>query len=212
MKFCQPYASQSKTTETRPSSLGSRKTCEPLDPCCLRFSRLVVEKTLHQRSKSSTFDVAIAYRACFPLRESESRGAGYRKMGGRACGLSSSPPGSSVERGDPKVSARASRHADVSSCSDAAILRHGNHRKSGSFTASTAALARTDGRVTIDYESRHSRHSSARAAPRCGPGGSFSDVLASNPRVTAVDDGRQPPLPHPLDVMSSLPESPPARY
>src|SRR5580765_5116021 len=58
MKLCQPSASQSKSTQTRPSSLGSRKTCEPLDPCCFRFSRLVVEKTLHQRSKSSTFDVA----------------------------------------------------------------------------------------------------------------------------------------------------------
>src|SRR2546423_3896599 len=58
MKFCQPSASQSKSTHTRPSSLGSRKACEPLDPCCFRFSRLVVEKTLHQRSKSSTFVVA----------------------------------------------------------------------------------------------------------------------------------------------------------
>src|SRR6266571_5798901 len=58
MKFCQPSASQSKSTQTRPSSLGSRKVCEPLDPCCFRFSRLVVVKTLHQRLKSSTFDVA----------------------------------------------------------------------------------------------------------------------------------------------------------
>src|SRR5437868_15324694 len=58
MKFCQPSASQSKSTHTRPSSLGSRKACEPLDPCCFRFSRLVVEKTFHQRSKSSTFVVA----------------------------------------------------------------------------------------------------------------------------------------------------------
>src|SRR5712691_9497093 len=58
MKLCQPSASQSKSTQTRPSSWGSRKTCEPLDPCCFRFSRLVVEKTLHQRSKSSTLLVA----------------------------------------------------------------------------------------------------------------------------------------------------------
>src|SRR5437764_15181032 len=58
MKFRQPSASQSKSTQTRPSSLGSRKVREPLDPCCLRFSRLVVEKTPHQRSKSSTFVVA----------------------------------------------------------------------------------------------------------------------------------------------------------
>ena len=57
-KFFQPSSSQSKSTQTRPSSLGSRKVCEPLDPCCFRFSRLVVEKTPHQRSKSSTFDVA----------------------------------------------------------------------------------------------------------------------------------------------------------
>src|SRR5712692_11458951 len=57
MKFCQPSASQSKSTQTRPFSLGSRKTCEPFDPCCFRFSRLVVENTLHQRSKSSTFVV-----------------------------------------------------------------------------------------------------------------------------------------------------------
>src|SRR5438876_233301 len=58
MKFRQPSASQSKSTQTRPSSLGSRKVWEPLDPCCFRFSRLVVVKTLHQRLKSSTFDVA----------------------------------------------------------------------------------------------------------------------------------------------------------
>src|SRR2546421_8163823 len=58
MKLCQPSSSQSKSTQTRPSSLGSRKTCEPLDPCCLRFSRLVVEKIFHQRSNSSTFVVA----------------------------------------------------------------------------------------------------------------------------------------------------------
>ena len=29
-----------------------------MEPCCFRFSKLVVENTLHQRSKSSTFDVA----------------------------------------------------------------------------------------------------------------------------------------------------------
>src|SRR6266581_1572359 len=58
MNFCQPSASQSKSTQTRPSSLGSRKTCEPLDPCCFRFSRLVVEKIFIQRSKSSTLLVA----------------------------------------------------------------------------------------------------------------------------------------------------------
>src|SRR2546422_1252050 len=68
MKFCQPSASQSKSTQTRPSSLGSRKTCEPLDPCCFRFSRLVVEKIFIQRSKSSTFDVArnISLLLCGP--------------------------------------------------------------------------------------------------------------------------------------------------
>src|SRR5437870_11936380 len=58
MKFCQPSASQSKSTHTRPSSLGSQKLCEPFEPCCFRFSWLVVEKTRQQRSKSSSLVVA----------------------------------------------------------------------------------------------------------------------------------------------------------
>src|SRR5438552_11984067 len=96
MKFCQPSASQSKSTQTRPSSLGSRKTCEPLDPCCFRFSRLVVEKTFIQRSKSSTFDVA---RNTFPpLSEVSSRSYGMtypRSACARQCGVGphSSMPG-----------------------------------------------------------------------------------------------------------------------
>src|SRR6266508_2788585 len=57
-KFCQPSASQSKSAQTRASSLGSRKTVEPLDPCCLRFSAPFVEKISRKRSKSSTFVVA----------------------------------------------------------------------------------------------------------------------------------------------------------
>src|SRR4051812_15153329 len=57
-KFCQPSASQSNSTHTRSSSLGSRKTCEPLDPCCSRFAAPLVEKILTNWSKSSTFVVA----------------------------------------------------------------------------------------------------------------------------------------------------------
>src|SRR6187401_1184306 len=57
-KLCQPSASQSKSTQTRSASLGSRKTCAPLDPCCLRFSAPFVEKILKKRSKSSTCVVA----------------------------------------------------------------------------------------------------------------------------------------------------------
>src|SRR5207244_11496661 len=44
-KLCQPSASQSKSTQTRSSSLGSRNTVEPLEPCCLRFSAPLVENT-----------------------------------------------------------------------------------------------------------------------------------------------------------------------
>jgi hypothetical protein len=44
MKLCQPASSQSKTTQIRPSSLGSRKTLAPFEPCSLRFSAPLVEK------------------------------------------------------------------------------------------------------------------------------------------------------------------------
>src|SRR5258708_34053217 len=57
-KLCQPFSSQSKTTQTRSSSVGSRKTVQPLEPCCLRFSAPLVVKTFKKRSKSSTFVVA----------------------------------------------------------------------------------------------------------------------------------------------------------
>src|SRR6266545_4117251 len=36
--FCQPSASQSKSTHTRSFSTGSRNTVEPFDPCCFLFS------------------------------------------------------------------------------------------------------------------------------------------------------------------------------
>src|SRR5205823_10799661 len=49
-KLCQPSASQSKSTQTRSASLGSRKTVAPLDPCCLRFSAPLVEKIFSKRS------------------------------------------------------------------------------------------------------------------------------------------------------------------
>src|SRR3954469_5836214 len=58
MKLCQPSSSQSKSTQTRSSSLGSRKTVAPLDPCCFRFSAPLVEKIFKKRSKSSTVVVA----------------------------------------------------------------------------------------------------------------------------------------------------------
>src|SRR3954463_6885568 len=57
-KFCQPDASQSKSTQIRSFSLGSRNTVEPLEPCCFRFSAPLVEKVFRKRSKSSTFAVA----------------------------------------------------------------------------------------------------------------------------------------------------------
>jgi hypothetical protein len=38
-------------------SFGSRKTCEPLDACCFRFSAPLVVNALQKRSKSSTFTV-----------------------------------------------------------------------------------------------------------------------------------------------------------
>src|SRR3954451_14241900 len=57
-KLCQPSASQSKSTQTLFSSVGSRKTVEPFDPCCCRFSAPLVEKIFRNRSTSSTFVVA----------------------------------------------------------------------------------------------------------------------------------------------------------
>src|SRR3954451_5766798 len=57
-KFFQPAASQSKSTQTLFSSDGSRKTVEPLEPCCCRFSAPLVEKISRKRSTSTTFVVA----------------------------------------------------------------------------------------------------------------------------------------------------------
>jgi hypothetical protein len=34
------------------------ETCEPWDPCCLRFSAPLVENAFQKRSKSSNFEVA----------------------------------------------------------------------------------------------------------------------------------------------------------
>src|SRR6266536_6273198 len=56
--FCQPSASQSKSTHTRSFSTGSRNTVEPFDPCCFLFSAPLVEKMFRKRSTSSTFVVA----------------------------------------------------------------------------------------------------------------------------------------------------------
>ena len=53
-KLCQPCSSQSKITQTRSSSAGSRKTSAPLDPCSLRFSAPAFEKTAMNLSKSKT--------------------------------------------------------------------------------------------------------------------------------------------------------------
>src|SRR4051794_30111174 len=57
-KLCQPSSSQSNSTQTRSSWLGSRKTCAPFDPCSRRLSAPLVEKMLRKRSKSSTCVVA----------------------------------------------------------------------------------------------------------------------------------------------------------
>ena len=58
VKLCQPASSQSKIAQTRSLSFGSRKTCDPLQPCCFRFSAPLVEKVFQKRSKSSIFAVA----------------------------------------------------------------------------------------------------------------------------------------------------------
>src|SRR5690242_8957000 len=86
MKFCQPSSSQSKSTQTRPSSFGSRKACDPLHPCCFRFSRLVVEKTPHERSKSSTFVVPRNTALLLCRKEPTARPALRRR---RLCGAES---------------------------------------------------------------------------------------------------------------------------
>jgi hypothetical protein len=52
-----PLLVPSKTTQTRRSSFGSRKTCEPLLPCCFRFSAPLVENAFQNRPKSPTFAV-----------------------------------------------------------------------------------------------------------------------------------------------------------
>src|SRR3954447_6975594 len=57
-KLCQPSSSQSKITQTRSCSDGSRKMRAPLDPCCLRFSAPLVEKISWNWSKFSTCVVA----------------------------------------------------------------------------------------------------------------------------------------------------------
>src|SRR3954453_6190189 len=51
---CKPAGRQPKPTQTRSAWLGSRKTAEPLDPWCRRFSRPLVEKTFKNWSKSPT--------------------------------------------------------------------------------------------------------------------------------------------------------------
>src|ERR1044071_4803136 len=58
VKLCQPASSQSKIAQTRSLSFGSRKTCDPLQPCCFRFSAPLVEKVFQKRSKSPIFAVA----------------------------------------------------------------------------------------------------------------------------------------------------------
>src|SRR3954447_3008957 len=57
-KLWKPSSSQSKSTQTRSSWLGSRKTVAPLDPCSFRFSAPFVEKIFENWSKSSTVVVA----------------------------------------------------------------------------------------------------------------------------------------------------------
>src|ERR1700704_543487 len=57
-KPAQPFSSQSNSAYTRFSSVGSRNTVQPLDPCCLRFSAPLVEKIFRNWSKLSTFVVA----------------------------------------------------------------------------------------------------------------------------------------------------------
>src|SRR3954469_19753622 len=57
-KLWKPSSSQSKSTQTLSPSLGSRKTFEPVDPCCFRFSAPLVEKIFKNWSKSSTVVVA----------------------------------------------------------------------------------------------------------------------------------------------------------
>src|SRR6266700_1008334 len=76
-KLCQPSRSQSKITQTRSCSLGSRNTSEPFEPCCLRFSAPLVEKILVKQSKSSTVVVArsILILLTFPVSPSDTEAA-----------------------------------------------------------------------------------------------------------------------------------------
>src|SRR3954451_8113974 len=62
-KLCHPASSQSNNTQTLSSSLGSRNTVEPLEPCSLRLSATLGEKICRKRSTSSTFVVARIIRS-----------------------------------------------------------------------------------------------------------------------------------------------------
>src|SRR5437867_877719 len=79
-KLCQPCSSQSKITQTRSSSEGSRKTVAPFEPCCLRFSAPCVEKMSRKRSMSST--CVVARSISFSLRCSW-----WTASAGEGCGV-----------------------------------------------------------------------------------------------------------------------------
>src|SRR5438034_8553019 len=67
-KLCQPCSSQSKSTQTRSVSEGSRKIVAPLEPCCLRFAAPASVKTAMNWSKSSTCVVASSISVSFRRR------------------------------------------------------------------------------------------------------------------------------------------------
>src|SRR3954468_15750295 len=104
---CQPSASQSKITQTRLSSFGSRNTCAPLEPCWRRFSAPFVEKIRSKRSKSST--VVVARNMC------------------ASCGCSA--PRSGVDVGGEYLTRPARPHRANSLCRVHELLLEGPHRR-----------------------------------------------------------------------------------
>src|SRR4029453_9860734 len=122
-KSLKPSSSQSKTTQTRRSSFGSRKTCEPLLPCCFRFSAPFVENAFQKRSKSSIFDVArtisppsldVSWRYCDITHAVSGEGGRIRYPGCRAKDRRVEGEGSDPDRQDEKTAGWATARAVTS--------------------------------------------------------------------------------------------------
>ena len=93
-EFCQPSASQ-RRAPTPALLMGWRKTCEPLEPCCFRFSRL------WSRRQSTAVEI-VDLRCCqenlssfvVPRRRREQRSISWR-----SCGRARQLPLASVREG-----------------------------------------------------------------------------------------------------------------